>query len=208
MAVKKPQPAKQKKSKDLDVGKTKVGEKVKGGKPLTPSSLPDRVSRPDKKIRNAEEHGSCRHGSAERVRETWAARPPEHLSAGNLSRPKQSFSNSASSSGTPAVASNTVVAHRNKIGHRVAKQSDERGTMMWRCQGHNCGYTYDPAKGDKRGKIPRGSPSRTFPRTGSAPAAVPARRCSRRSTAEFFVLVSGRRQRPRRSPRRGLLFAY
>ena len=31
MAVKKPQPAKQKKAKDLDVGKAKVGEKVKGG---------------------------------------------------------------------------------------------------------------------------------------------------------------------------------
>ena len=38
MAVKKPQPAKQKKAIDLDVGKPKAAEKVKGGKPLTPST--------------------------------------------------------------------------------------------------------------------------------------------------------------------------
>jgi len=25
---------------------------------------------------------------------------------------------------------------------------------MQRCPGHNCGYTYDPAKGIKRGKVP------------------------------------------------------
>ena len=31
MAVKKPEPAKQKKAKDLEVGKTKAAEKVKGG---------------------------------------------------------------------------------------------------------------------------------------------------------------------------------
>ena len=24
---------------------------------------------------------------------------------------------------------------------------------MQRCQGHNCGYTYDPVKGVKRGKV-------------------------------------------------------
>ena len=27
---------------------------------------------------------------------------------------------------------------------------------MYRCQTGNCGYVYDPARGDKRGKIPPG----------------------------------------------------
>jgi hypothetical protein len=35
MAVKKPEPAKQKKSKDLDVGKTRKADKIKGGGPGT-----------------------------------------------------------------------------------------------------------------------------------------------------------------------------
>jgi hypothetical protein len=35
MAVKKPEPAKRKKAKDLEVGKTKASEKVKGGGPGT-----------------------------------------------------------------------------------------------------------------------------------------------------------------------------
>ena len=28
---------------------------------------------------------------------------------------------------------------------------------MWQCQTVNCGYVYDPAKGDKRRKIPAGT---------------------------------------------------
>ncbi|MCF8068871.1 MAG: rubredoxin [Desulfobacterales bacterium] len=29
-------------------------------------------------------------------------------------------------------------------------------TGMWQCQGASCGFIYDPARGDKRGKIPKG----------------------------------------------------
>jgi rubredoxin len=28
---------------------------------------------------------------------------------------------------------------------------------MWQCQTANCGYIYDPARGDKKGKIPPGT---------------------------------------------------
>lgn len=28
---------------------------------------------------------------------------------------------------------------------------------IWQCQTTNCGYLYDPAKGDRKGKIPPGS---------------------------------------------------
>jgi len=28
---------------------------------------------------------------------------------------------------------------------------------MWQCQFTNCGYIYDPAHGDKKGKIPKGT---------------------------------------------------
>lgn len=29
---------------------------------------------------------------------------------------------------------------------------------MWMCQSTNCGYIYNPDKGDKKGKIPPGTP--------------------------------------------------
>lgn len=28
---------------------------------------------------------------------------------------------------------------------------------MWRCPGNNCGYVYDPDRGDRKGKIPKGT---------------------------------------------------
>ncbi|MBI4965680.1 MAG: rubredoxin [Desulfomonile tiedjei] len=28
--------------------------------------------------------------------------------------------------------------------------------QIWQCQTPNCGYLYDPARGDKKGKIPKG----------------------------------------------------
>lgn len=28
---------------------------------------------------------------------------------------------------------------------------------MWRCQTVNCGYIYDPNRGDRKGKIPKGT---------------------------------------------------
>ncbi|MBQ9405360.1 MAG: rubredoxin [Desulfovibrio sp.] len=36
-------------------------------------------------------------------------------------------------------------------------------TEMWRCQMVNCGYVYDPARGDKRRKIPAGTKFEDLP---------------------------------------------
>jgi len=40
---------------------------------------------------------------------------------------------------------------------------------MWQCQGHNCGYIYNPAKGDKRGKIPPGTAFEDLPEDWKCP---------------------------------------
>lgn len=42
---------------------------------------------------------------------------------------------------------------------------------MRRCEGHNCGYTYDPAKGVKRGgcKIPAGVSFEDLPEEWKCP---------------------------------------
>lgn len=34
---------------------------------------------------------------------------------------------------------------------------------MYRCQVNNCGYVYDPDRGDKRAKIPAGTPFSDLP---------------------------------------------
>jgi rubredoxin len=34
---------------------------------------------------------------------------------------------------------------------------------MYQCQSVNCGYIYDPDKGDKRGKIPKGTSFEDLP---------------------------------------------
>ncbi len=40
---------------------------------------------------------------------------------------------------------------------------------MWRCQTVNCGYVYDPDRGDKRGKIPQGTRFEDLPDTWKCP---------------------------------------
>ncbi len=49
---------------------------------------------------------------------------------------------------------------------------------MWQCQMTNCGYIYNPNRGDKKGKIPPVPRSKTCRTTGNAPAAAPASPCS------------------------------
>lgn len=34
---------------------------------------------------------------------------------------------------------------------------------MWQCQTTNCGYIYDPDRGDKKGKIPKGTKFEDLP---------------------------------------------
>ncbi len=44
-----------------------------------------------------------------------------------------------------------------------------RKTGMWQCQTTNCGYIYDPSKGDRKGKIPKGTPFEELPDTWKCP---------------------------------------
>ena len=40
---------------------------------------------------------------------------------------------------------------------------------MWRCQVLNCGYMYDPDRGDRKGKIPKGTRFEDLPDTWRCP---------------------------------------
>jgi rubredoxin len=40
---------------------------------------------------------------------------------------------------------------------------------MWQCQTTNCGYIYDPDKGDRKGKIARGTAFADLPETWKCP---------------------------------------
>ncbi|MDR1856343.1 MAG: rubredoxin [Desulfovibrio sp.] len=40
---------------------------------------------------------------------------------------------------------------------------------IWRCQTTNCGYVYDPARGDKRHGVPPGTPFEELPEDWKCP---------------------------------------
>jgi rubredoxin len=40
---------------------------------------------------------------------------------------------------------------------------------MWQCQTANCGYIYDPAHGDRKGKIPKGTRFEDLPADWKCP---------------------------------------
>ncbi|MGD0886052.1 MAG: rubredoxin [Thermodesulfovibrionales bacterium] len=40
---------------------------------------------------------------------------------------------------------------------------------MWQCQTANCGYIYNPAKGDRKGKIPPGTRFEDLPEDWKCP---------------------------------------
>jgi len=45
-----------------------------------------------------------------------------------------------------------------------------RGTTeIWQCQTSNCGYMYNPEKGDRKGKIPKGTPFDELPADWKCP---------------------------------------
>lgn len=41
--------------------------------------------------------------------------------------------------------------------------------QMWMCQTSNCGYIYNPDKGDKKGKIPKGTSFEDLPEDWKCP---------------------------------------
>lgn len=40
---------------------------------------------------------------------------------------------------------------------------------IWQCQTSNCGYMYNPEKGDRKGKIPKGTPFGELPEDWKCP---------------------------------------
>ena len=55
---------------------------------------------------------------------------------------------------------------------------------MWRCQTVNCGYVYDPDKGDRRQKIPDGTKFEDLPDDWRCPVCGAAKKAFRRLTDE------------------------
>lgn len=55
---------------------------------------------------------------------------------------------------------------------------------MWRCQTTNCGYVYDPDRGDKRSKTPPGVLFERLPETWRCPVCKAGKRSFRRLTDE------------------------
>ena len=48
---------------------------------------------------------------------------------------------------------------------------------MYRCQTVNCGYIYDPDKGDRKGKIPKGTSFADLPDEWRCPICGGTKRC-------------------------------
>jgi len=41
--------------------------------------------------------------------------------------------------------------------------------MLWQCQTPSCGYIYDPERGDRKGKVPPGTPFEELPEDWKCP---------------------------------------
>lgn len=50
---------------------------------------------------------------------------------------------------------------------------------IWQCQTVNCGYIYNPDKGDKKGKIPKGTKFDDLPDDWKCPICGATRKCFR-----------------------------
>jgi rubredoxin len=59
----------------------------------------------------------------------------------------------------------------DKILYKVTRTEVEmsKPEEMWQCQMSNCGYIYDPAHGDKKGKIPKGTRFEDLPEDWKCP---------------------------------------
>ena len=51
---------------------------------------------------------------------------------------------------------------------------------MWMCQTSNCGYIYNPDKGDKKGKIPKGTFFENLPEHWKCPVCGATRKSFKR----------------------------
>jgi rubredoxin len=52
---------------------------------------------------------------------------------------------------------------------------------MWQCQTVNCGYVYDPERGDRKGKIPKGTLFEDLPEDWKCPVCGATRKMFRQA---------------------------
>ena len=62
---------------------------------------------------------------------------------------------------------------------------------MWQCQTANCGYIYNPDKGDRKGKIPKGTGFAELPADWKCPACGASTKSFRPLLGEGSVMEEG-----------------
>lgn len=62
-----------------------------------------------------------------------------------------------------------------------------RAEEMWQCQTASCGYLYDPDRGDRKGKIPKGVKFEELPDSWRCPVCGGTRKCFRSLTGVAFT---------------------
>jgi rubredoxin len=76
---------------------------------------------------------------------------------------------------------------------RFRKQGDEMAKPedMWQCQTVNCGYIYDPDRGDRRGKVPKGTRFEELPEDWKCPVCGAGKRMFRPLAGPGSVAAEG-----------------
>lgn len=57
---------------------------------------------------------------------------------------------------------------------------------MWQCQTASCGYTYDPDRGDRKAKIPKGVKFEDLPDSWKCPVCGGSKKCFQSLTGVRF----------------------
>jgi rubredoxin len=63
---------------------------------------------------------------------------------------------------------------------------------MWQCQTTNCGYIYDPDRGDRKGKIPKGTKFEDLPEDWKCPVCGASKKMFRPLAGPGSVAEEGR----------------
>ncbi|MDA8239113.1 MAG: rubredoxin [Nitrospiraceae bacterium] len=61
------------------------------------------------------------------------------------------------------------IAASVRMSETAYEYNPQGENVMWQCQRANCGYIYDPKKGDRKGKIPPGTRFEDLPDDWTCP---------------------------------------
>ena len=80
--------------------------------------------------------------------------------------------------------------------HRLVTPKRRRARMakpeeMWQCQTINCGYIYNPDKGDRKGKIPKGTKFEDLPDDWKCPICGASKKAFRPLAGPGSVAAEG-----------------